>query len=75
MSWTKSGVDVAVAAHGAADVGLGLEHQHRPAGVEQVVGGDQAVGPGADDDGVVPVTGSACGARRCSEPAQRLDVA
>jgi hypothetical protein len=46
-------VDLGVAAHRAADLGLGLEHEHRPAGVRQVVGRDQAVRPRPDHDGVV----------------------
>ncbi len=46
-------VHVVVAADGSADLGLALEHEHRPARVDQVVGGDETVGAGADDDGVV----------------------
>ena len=41
------------AAHGAPDLGLGLQDQDRPAAVGEVVGRDQPVGAGADDDGVV----------------------
>ena len=53
MSCTKPGCDVLGAAHRSADLGLRLEHEDRPAGVGEVVGGDEPVGAGADDDGVV----------------------
>ena len=46
-------VHLAVAAHGPADLGLGLEQQDGPAAVGQEVGRDQSVGTGADHDGVV----------------------
>ena len=58
------GMHVVVTAYGATEVGLGLEDEHGPAGVDEVVGGHQAVGPGADDDGVVRRHRSA--ASRCS---------
>ncbi len=40
------------AADGAAGVGLRVEDHHAPPGVGQEVGGHEAVGPGADDDGL-----------------------
>ena len=46
-------VHVARAPHRSADLRLRLQHQHGPAGVEQMVGGDQAVRPRADDHRVV----------------------
>ena len=83
MSCTNSGCTSAVAAHRAADVRLRLQHEHRPAGVGEVVGGDQPVGPGADHDGVVGqrsvpsrtgvMPGPPLG--EVGQPAQRLGVA
>ena len=40
-------------AHGAARLGLRLQHEHRPVVVGQPVGGDEPVVAGADDDRVV----------------------
>ena len=48
------GVQLPVTGDRAADAGLGLQHQDRPAGIHQVVGGDQPVGPRAHHDRVVP---------------------
>ena len=45
------------AVHRPADLGRGLEHEDRPAGVGEQVGGDEAVRARADDDGV---DGSRC---------------
>src|SRR5690606_38431425 len=47
-----AGVGAPVAAHGPARLGLGFEDLHVPSGVRQHVGGDEPVGPGADDHGV-----------------------
>ena len=49
----EPGVHVLRARDGAAHGGLRLEHQHRPAGVDETVRGDQAVGAGADHHRVV----------------------
>ncbi len=46
------GVHVSVAAHRTADVGLGLDQQHLPAGVGQQVRRHQTVRPGAHHHGV-----------------------
>ena len=74
MSCTKPGCTSRVAPHGAAHVRLRLEHQHRPARVDEPVGRHQAVGSRADDDGVVRAHGQAGSARRSARNASRRRV-
>ena len=59
--------------HGAARLGVRLEHDHVPALVGEDVGGHQPVGAGTDDDGVGVGSPSGCSAHDGSRSAPALD--